>query len=29
DQPPDCDPTINTPSHKGDCGNTAITTPFL
>ncbi|CAF3828874.1 unnamed protein product [Rotaria sordida] len=29
DQPPDCDPTINTPSHKGDCGNTAIATPFL
>ncbi|CAF4223967.1 unnamed protein product, partial [Rotaria sordida] len=29
DQPPDCDPTINTPSRKGDCGNTAIATPFL
>ncbi|CAF4218965.1 unnamed protein product [Rotaria socialis] len=29
DQPPDCDPTLNTPSHKGDCGDTAIATPFL
>ncbi|CAF5016853.1 unnamed protein product, partial [Rotaria sp. Silwood1] len=29
DQPPDCDPTINTPSHKGDCGDTMIATPFL
>ncbi|CAF3995487.1 unnamed protein product [Rotaria sordida] len=29
DQPPDCDPTLNTPSHKGDCGNPAIATPFL
>ncbi|CAF4469895.1 unnamed protein product [Rotaria sp. Silwood2] len=29
DQPPDCDPTISTPSHKGDCGDTIIATPFL
>ncbi|CAF4807671.1 unnamed protein product [Rotaria socialis] len=29
DQPPDCDPTLNTPSHKGDCGDTAIATPFV
>ncbi|CAF3956113.1 unnamed protein product [Rotaria sordida] len=29
DHPPDCDPTLNTPSHKGDCGNAAIATPFL
>ncbi|CAF3965993.1 unnamed protein product, partial [Rotaria magnacalcarata] len=29
DQPPDCDPTLNTPSHNGDCGDTAIATPFL
>ncbi|CAF5094559.1 unnamed protein product, partial [Rotaria magnacalcarata] len=29
DQPPDCDPTLNTPSRKGDCGDTAIATPFL
>ncbi|CAF1517833.1 unnamed protein product [Rotaria sp. Silwood1] len=29
DRPPDCDPTLNTPSHKGDCGDTAIATPFL
>ncbi|CAF1639120.1 unnamed protein product [Rotaria magnacalcarata] len=29
DQPPDCDPTLNTPSHKGDCGDTAIATPFI
>ncbi|CAF3347635.1 unnamed protein product [Rotaria socialis] len=29
DQPPDCDPTLNLPSHKGDCGYTAIATPFL
>ncbi|CAF4979250.1 unnamed protein product, partial [Rotaria sp. Silwood1] len=29
DRPPDCNPTLNTPSHKGDCGDTAIATPFL
>ena len=29
DQPPDCDPTISSPSHKGDCGDMAIATPFL
>ncbi|CAF4109785.1 unnamed protein product, partial [Rotaria magnacalcarata] len=29
DQPPDCDPTLNTPSHRGDCGSTAIAIPFL
>ncbi|CAF0840530.1 unnamed protein product [Rotaria sordida] len=29
DRPPDCDPTISTPSHKGDCGDTVIATPFL
>ena len=29
DRPPDCDPTISLPSHKGDCGNTVIATPFL
>ncbi|CAF3197615.1 unnamed protein product [Rotaria sp. Silwood2] len=29
DRPPDCDPTINTPSNKGDCGDTAIATPFI
>ncbi|CAF3988549.1 unnamed protein product [Rotaria sp. Silwood2] len=29
DHPPDCDPTLKTPSHKGDCGDTAIATPFL
>ncbi|CAF3628000.1 unnamed protein product [Rotaria socialis] len=29
DQPPDCDPTLSTPSNKGDCGDTSIATPFL
>jgi hypothetical protein len=29
DRPPDCDPTIKSPSNKGDCGDTAIATPFL
>ncbi|CAF5171177.1 unnamed protein product, partial [Rotaria magnacalcarata] len=29
DQPPDCDPTLSTPSNKGDCGDAAIATPFL
>ena len=29
DQPPDCDPTIKLPSHRGDCGNMAIAIPFL
>jgi hypothetical protein len=29
DQPPDCDPTIATPSNKGDCGDKTIATPFL
>jgi hypothetical protein len=29
ERPPDCDPTISLPSHKGDCGNTAIAIPFL
>ncbi|CAF3763063.1 unnamed protein product [Rotaria sp. Silwood1] len=29
DRPPDCDPTIYSPSHRGDCGNMAIAIPFL
>ena len=29
DGPPDCDPNISLPSHRGDCGNTAIAIPFL
>ncbi|CAF3571749.1 unnamed protein product [Rotaria sp. Silwood1] len=29
DRPPDCNPTINTPSNKGDCGDAAIATPFI
>lgn len=29
DQAPDCDPTLKTPSNKGDCGDTSIATPFL
>ncbi len=29
DRPPDCDPTIDSPSHKGDCGDMVIATPFL
>ncbi|CAF3560018.1 unnamed protein product [Rotaria sp. Silwood1] len=29
DQPPDCDPTIKLPSHKGDCGDRIIAIPFL
>ena len=29
DRPPDCDPTIKSPSNKGDCGDSAIATPFL
>ena len=29
EQPPDCDPTISSPSHKGDCGDATIATPFL
>jgi hypothetical protein len=29
DKPPDCDPTIKLPSHRGDCGNIAIAIPFL
>ncbi|UJR17003.1 hypothetical protein I4U23_003901 [Adineta vaga] len=29
DQPPDCDPTIDSPSHNGDCGSMAIATAFL
>ncbi|CAM4752984.1 unnamed protein product [Rotaria magnacalcarata] len=29
DRPPDCDPTIKSPSHRGDCGNVAIAIPFL
>ena len=29
ERPPYCDPTISLPSHKGDCGNTTIATPFL
>ena len=29
DEPPDCDPTIKLPSHRGDCGNTVIAALFL
>ncbi|CAF1331232.1 unnamed protein product [Adineta ricciae] len=29
DKPPDCDPTIKSPSNRGDCGITAIAIPFL
>lgn len=29
DRPPDCDPTLKSPSNKGDCGSTAIAVPFL
>ncbi|UJR15131.1 hypothetical protein I4U23_002096 [Adineta vaga] len=29
DKPPDCDPTLKLPSHRGDCGSTAIAIPFL
>lgn len=29
DRPPDCDPTIKSPSNKGDCGDSAIAAPFL
>jgi len=29
DRPPDCDPTLKSPSHRGDCGTTAIAVPFL
>ena len=29
DQPPDCDPTLVSPSSKGDCGDTPIATLFL
>jgi hypothetical protein len=29
DRSPDCDPNLNTPSHRGDCGDAAIATPFL
>ena len=29
DQPPDCDRTIQSPSNRGDCGDTAIATSFL
>ncbi|CAF3864360.1 unnamed protein product [Rotaria sp. Silwood1] len=29
DQPPDCDPTIISPSNKGDCGDTIIATSYL
>ncbi|CAF1388364.1 unnamed protein product [Rotaria sordida] len=29
DQPPDCDPTIISPSHKGDCGDKIIATSYL
>lgn len=29
DRPPDCDPTIKSPSNRGDCGNMAIAIPFL
>jgi hypothetical protein len=28
-EPPDCDPSLNTPSNKGDCGDTLIAIPFL
>ncbi|CAF1586722.1 unnamed protein product, partial [Adineta ricciae] len=29
DKPPDCDPSLKSPSHRGDCGSTAIAVPFL
>ncbi|CAF2134529.1 unnamed protein product, partial [Rotaria magnacalcarata] len=29
DQPPDCDPALDLPSNKGDCGDSTIATPFL
>ncbi|CAF1120007.1 unnamed protein product [Adineta ricciae] len=29
DRPPDCDPTIPSPSNSGDCGNMGIATGFL
>ncbi|CAF1006440.1 unnamed protein product [Rotaria sordida] len=29
DRPPDCDPTIYSPSNRGDCGHTGIAIPFL
>ena len=29
DQSPDCDPTISSPSNRGDCGDTIIAAPFL
>jgi len=29
DQQPDCDPTLNTPSQNGDCGDMVIAIPFL
>lgn len=29
DKPPDCDPTLSLPSSRGNCGDTAIATPFL
>lgn len=29
DRPPDCDPTLKSPSSRGDCGNMAIAIPFL
>ena len=29
EQPPDCDPTIKSPSHRGDCGNRVIAAIFL
>ncbi|CAF1127680.1 unnamed protein product [Adineta steineri] len=29
DRPPDCDPTLKSPSNRGDCGNMAIAIPFL
>ncbi|CAF0794622.1 unnamed protein product, partial [Didymodactylos carnosus] len=29
DHAPDCNSTIQSPSHRGDCGNTGIAVPFL
>jgi hypothetical protein len=29
DRPPDCDPTLKSPSNRGDCGSMAIAIPFL
>jgi Na+/pantothenate symporter len=29
DRLPDCDPTLNSPSHNGDCGDRVIAIPFI